>query len=98
MSTRVRSPAAPEPCPYSFFRLVPIWVLVAVVFIIIPKDYIASLPLLSASHLVALSKLTPQAPGAREVSAKQPWPLLLVSAYSSFPGLSALALEIRFLS
>lgn len=56
---------APAPCPYSFFRLVPIWVLVAV-FIILPKDSIPSLPPLPASHLVALSKLTSQALGAGE--------------------------------
>ena len=38
------------------------------VVIIIPKDSITSLPPLPASHLVALSKLTPQAPGAGEGS------------------------------
>lgn len=36
VSTRVRSPTVPSPCPYSFFRLVWMWVLVPVVFIIIP--------------------------------------------------------------
>ena len=90
--------ARPAPYPYSFFRLVRIWVLVDVVFIIIPKDSIASLPLLSASRLVALSKLTPSSPRSRRGLRKQPWRLLLVAAYSSLPGLSALALEIRFLS
>lgn len=98
VSTSVRSPAVPAPYPYSFFRLVRIWVLVDVVFIIIPKDSIASLPLLSASRLVALSKLTPSSPRSRRGLRKQPWRLLLVAAYSSLPGLSALALEIRFLS
>lgn len=71
--TRARSPAAPAPCLYSFFRLVlPIWVLVVVVIIIIPKDSIASLSALPASRLVALSKLTPQAPRAGEGSLSRP--------------------------
>eukprot|EP00071_Canis_lupus_P034873 XP_022268430.1 LOW QUALITY PROTEIN: SKI family transcriptional corepressor 1 [Canis lupus familiaris] len=69
VSTRVWPPATPAPCACSFFRLVPIWVLAAVVFIILPKDSIPSLPLLSASRLVAPSKLTPQTPGAGEGSA-----------------------------
>lgn len=73
VSTRARSPAAPAPCLYSFFRLVlPIWVLVVVVIIIIPKDSIASLSALPASRLVALSKLTPQAPRAGEGSLSRP--------------------------
>lgn len=37
MSTRVQLPAAPAPRPRSLFRLVPVWVLGAVVFIISPK-------------------------------------------------------------
>lgn len=66
VSTRVGSPAAPAPCPYSFFRLVLIWVLVTVAFIIIPKDSIVSLLPLPATHLIVLSKLTPQASEAGE--------------------------------
>ena len=97
VSTRARSPAAPAPCLYSFFRLVlPIWVLV-VVFIIIPKDSIASL---CAACLPLRRPLQahPSSPTSRRGLPEPPWPLLLVVAHSPLPGLSTLAFEIRFLS
>lgn len=74
VSTCVRSPASPVSHLHSFFFFsfssdLGSWV---VVFIIIPKDSVTSLSALPASCLVALSKLTIQAPGAGEGSLSRP--------------------------
>lgn len=84
VSTRARELADPAPYLYSFFRLVPIWVLVVVLLLYLktPSPHSA----LPDSRLIALSNLTPQAPGAGEGSQSRPGRCSLALRTALCPG------------